>query len=209
MPKQRLLAYCSHSSRVNGARLMRYVTRLWRPPWFLNTLFIIHDVAEPQIIRRMSLRAEAYPFQKCSMADTKLERGASIHGSSSMNTTFLPSPCWSSSCDSRKNASDQSTGTRHFFIPLLNSDWRNSFSWARVFWFANPECWNANLYPNVSLMRNVLPMRLLPVTATNSEYSELYALSSSCFSSFLPMIMSPKLYNEICRKGNAFLHNTK
>ena len=30
-----------------------------------------HDVAEPQIIRRISFRADAQPFQKFSSADTK------------------------------------------------------------------------------------------------------------------------------------------
>ena len=52
---------------------------------------IIQLVALPQTINTMSFRAEHQPFQKFSNALTNFARGVSIHGSSSMKTTFRPS----------------------------------------------------------------------------------------------------------------------
>ena len=50
---------------------------------------------------------------------------------------------------------------------------------------------------------NVLPTRLRPVTATNSEYSELYAFSNSLFSAFLPISIIPS-FLVFGYKGNHF-----
>ncbi len=58
---------------------------LYNPPLLRNILFIIHDVALPQMIRSISFLAEAHPFQKCSKAGINRELRASIQGSSSRN----------------------------------------------------------------------------------------------------------------------------
>ena len=71
---------------------------------------ITHDVADPQITRTISIRAEAHPFQKWSSAPTKSDLAVSIHGHSSRKTTFRPSPFPMSDSRSKSNASYQSFG---------------------------------------------------------------------------------------------------
>ena len=79
--------------------------------------------AEPQTMSiRFSLPAP-HPFQKCSKAVMKPERGVSIHGSSSMNTTCRLLVSFFSSKDmSASNASSQSVGTRLISLPYLMSE---------------------------------------------------------------------------------------
>lgn len=73
----------------------------------LMSLLTIQDVAEPQAIRSMSFLAEAQLFQKCSKPDMKLERGVSIHGSSSKKRIFFPSGNEPSHSSNAKKASYQ------------------------------------------------------------------------------------------------------
>lgn len=71
------------------------------------SLLTIHEVADPQTIRKMSFLAVAQLFQKCSNPDMKFERGVSIHGSSSRKIVFFPSGNEPSHSSNEKKASYQ------------------------------------------------------------------------------------------------------
>ena len=77
------------------------------------TLLMIHEVADPQMIKRISLRADAQPFQKCSKAERKPERAVSIQGSSSKKTIFFSSVAFFNRVESRLKASNQDWGMGH------------------------------------------------------------------------------------------------
>ena len=70
---------------------MRWFKRLCSPPLFFIIFFTIHEVLLPHTTNTMSFLADAHPFQNDSSSERNPERGASIHGSSSKKTTFLPS----------------------------------------------------------------------------------------------------------------------
>ena len=139
MSRRRLRAYCSHSKRVKGFSEIEYVMRLCSPPWLLIILLIIHEVADPHTMSNMSFRADANPFQKCSNAERKLERGASIHGSSSMNTTLRSSFDLDTRAANRSNASNQFSGSGALGIPCERRDDWKFCNCALVFLFERPE----------------------------------------------------------------------
>ena len=99
-------------------------------------LLIIHEVALPHTISTISLRIVAQAFQKWSNALINFTQGVSIHGSSSINTTFLPSGRDSRCFSSNENASRQLVGCVISFIPALASDLQNSAICAFFDWFS-------------------------------------------------------------------------
>ena len=77
-----------------------------------DLVLIIQDVAEPQIMSRMSSRMAAHPFQKNSKAVTNLDLGVSIQGISSMKTTFFFADDWRISSFNISKASSQCLGVK-------------------------------------------------------------------------------------------------
>ena len=97
------------------------------------------------MMSRMSFLAEAQPFQKCSNAVRKLDRGASIQGISSMKTTFRLSTDLESKFANKSKASSQFSGKGALGIPCeRNDDWKFC-NWALVFFFDKPVCEKVNL----------------------------------------------------------------
>ena len=79
---------CSVSCRLKGRIFISRVIRLYKPPLLLTKVCFIQDVAEPHTMSIRSSCRAPHPFQKCSNAVMKRERGVSSHGISSINTTW-------------------------------------------------------------------------------------------------------------------------
>ena len=152
------------------------------------TLFMIQEVAEPQTTSTTSFLADIHAFQKCSSALTKSDLGVSIHGISSMNSTFLFDLDRATRSRSIRNASIQPFGIAHPAIPQSSSESRNAESCFAMSPFSSPVCWNANLSLKNSLTRYVFPIRRRPYMATNSDSSDVIALCRADTSRFLPTI---------------------
>ena len=90
----------------------------------------IHDVADPQTTMNTSFSflTSIWLFQKYSKDDTSFERGVSIQGISSMNTTLRPAGAAATSSESRANASSQLASLGHFRYPYCTSEARNASS---------------------------------------------------------------------------------
>ena len=131
----------------------------------------IHEVLLPHTTKTISFRADAHPFQNDSNSDKNPERGASIHGSSSRKTTFLPSGRLIINRLSSLKASPQLVSSGVSFCPCSLSARRKRTNCFLAVKFAAPVNWKSNRFSKVSLIRKVLPTRRLPYTATNCEYS--------------------------------------
>ena len=89
---------------------------------------MIHEVALPQTMSTMSLRADAQPFQKCSSAGMNPDRWVSIQGSSSIKTIFFGSlDCRIISLRASK-ASSQVWGRLAFLSPYSRRERRHAAS---------------------------------------------------------------------------------
>lgn len=133
------LTYCSHSFKVNGFKWIWLVTRLCKPPWFLNILLTIHEVAEPHTTSNISSRPDTHPFQKNSSAFTKRDRGVSSHGNSSIKMTFLSALDWRMRSLRSSNASSQFLGSLPIDIPASFNEAHQPNSCSLKDAFASPE----------------------------------------------------------------------
>ncbi len=93
-------------------------------------LSTIQDVADPQTTMKTSFSflTRTWLFQKYSKDETSFERGVSIQGISSMNTTFRPPGAAAINSESRVKASSQSTNRGHSRYPYCMSDARKAFN---------------------------------------------------------------------------------
>ena len=136
----------------------------------------------------MSFREAAQPFQNASNARKNPAQGVSNHGSSSRNTTFFFSVDASSKSSNRENAAIQDVSRGHFGNPCRLNSSRNNSSCSRFVPLSIPVARKANCPLKASVTRYVLPTRLRPYKATNSDCSEFNARNSS-FCSVMRQIM--------------------
>ena len=153
---------------------MRHVMRACSPPWLSTRLSIIHDVAEPLATNTMSCLRAAHAFQKFSKAWVKFDLMESIHGISSINTTFLRLEGSEERCSSRASkASNQSPNLRMACSPVATfsalAKLRSWVRWGRLW----PPTKEKSYFSLKKLStKNVLPTRRLPYTMTSSERLE-------------------------------------
>ena len=147
-PKARLAPWAksSHSRSVNGTSFTRRVSLPRRPPLSFRSFLLIHEVALPQTINTISFsrRAVAQPFQKLSKAPIRFPLGVSIHGSSSMKSTFFPAGALLMNCFSNSKASIQLFGMLHLAMPAAIREFRKAVSCWRSVPLATPVCWKQN-----------------------------------------------------------------
>lgn len=145
----------------------------------------IHDVADPHTTSMIPSSPEAQPFQKYSNAARKFDRGVSIQGNSSRNRTFLPR-FRPSAFRKDEKASSQDVGTGKCLPNDCERDSANAANCPCISTFASPAWANVRRLPSTLRTRNVLPMRRLPYTATNSGRPEVLASLSVRISSCRP-----------------------
>ena len=176
---------------------MRHVMRACNPPWLSTKLSIIHDVAEPLATNTMSCLLAAHAFQKFSKAWVKFDLMVSIHGISSINTTFLRSEGSDDRCSSRASkASNQSSNLRNERSPVAPfSALAKLRSWVRCGRLCPPT--NEKSYFSLKKLstKNVFPTRRLPYTMTSSERLESMQRCSSANSLSLPIILLFIIWN--------------
>ena len=144
MPNLKASAYSSHSLSVNDLILILVVMRPLRPPWFLISLFMIHEVAEPHTMSRISFLPDAQPFQKFSRAAMKPEWRVSIQGISSIKITFLEEQSSLIRSLSWSKASIHVLGNATFLPAFLSEDCQ-ALSCFFIGEFASPACSNVNV----------------------------------------------------------------
>ena len=138
------MAYSLHSAMEKGMRRMRSVTRPCKPPLLWTTLFKTHEVADPQITRSTSFRADAQAFQKCSSAGISRDPAPSMNGNSSMKRTFFGALLRETTIFKASKASNQSCNVGHSSHPLSRMEALNCESCSANVPLATPVCRNVN-----------------------------------------------------------------
>jgi hypothetical protein len=152
------------------------------------TLRTIHAAAEPHTTNTKSGRREAQEFQKCSRAGRNRERRLASQGSSSRKTTRFRRRLLRVSRYARRrlNASTQFCGGSCSRPEACARASAKFLNWSAIRASCTPVSSKQRSLRKCSRIKNVLPTRLRPYTATNSASVDETARSRMALSRVLP-----------------------